>query len=172
MNGADMIRFVTLEDAKQIMKIYNNAILHTTATFDMEIKQIEQIKDLIKEHIGTYPFYVEEENGIILGYASLSLYRPRKAFEQTVELSIYIDLKSQGKGIGSKLMEALLSYAKQQKNIHSIVSLITGDNMASIKLHEKYGFSYCGELKEAGHKFGRDLDLKFYQYMIRRTYKK
>lgn len=161
-----MIRPATQQDAQQILEIYNEAVLNTTATFDLEPINIDQIKQQIKEHVGKYIFLIEQKQQQVLGYASLSLYRPRKAFSQTLELSIYVRPEQKGKGIGSKLMEALLDHAKEQPQIHSIVSLITGDNKASIKLHEKYGFSYCGKLQEVGYKFGKDLDLKFYQRLL------
>lgn len=161
-----MIRFATDFDAQQILDIYNEAVQNTTATFDLKTKDISYIQQQIQDHKGIYTFLVEEQNNKIVGYASLSLYRPRKAFEQTVELSVYVHAKHKGKGVGSSLFAALLEHAKKQPKIHSIVSLITGDNTASIRLHEKYGFSCCGELKEVGHKFGKDLDLKFYQLLL------
>jgi len=161
-----MIRQAKKEDVPFITDIYNEAVKNSTATFDTICRSKEEMLQQLLEHTGKYVFLVEEEYEIIRGYASLSMYRPRNAFEESVELSIYIDSKYKGRGIGKRFMEKLIAYAKEQKDIHTIVSLITGDNVASIGLHERYGFIYCGQLKEIGYKFKTYLDLNFYQLFL------
>lgn len=161
-----MIRRARIDDLCQLQEIYNDAILHTVATFDMEIKDLKERKQWFYEHEKEpYVILVEEDEKReqLCGYASLSCYRERKAFARSVEISIYVHKDYRQKGCGSRLMEAVLSYAKKHPQIHVVVSLITSENAASIHLHEKFGFVYCGQLKQVGYKLGRWLNLNIYQ---------
>lgn len=163
-----MIRRAEKRDIPALMEIYNDAILHTTATFDTEIKDMENRNAWFEEHTGRYVIYIYEECGIVAGYASLSRYRDRKAFDPAVEISIYIHKDYRGRGIGRSLMEETLSHAEQCEEIETVISLITSENTASIHLHEKFGFSYCGQIKNAGVKFGKKLSLNAYQIVYER----
>lgn len=163
-----MIRRAEQRDIPALMDIYNDAILHTTATFDTEIKKIEDRRAWYEEHTGRYVIYIYEENGIVAGYASLSRYRDRKAFDPAVELSIYIHKDHRGRGIGRSLMRETLSYARQCREIETVISLITSENETSIHLHEAFGFSYCGQIKNAGVKFGKRLNLNAYEIIYER----
>jgi len=144
-----MIRRAVLQDIPALMDIYNEAILHTTATFDTEVKDMENRKAWFAEHNGRYVIYVDVEDGKVAGYASLSRYRDRKAFDPAVEISIYVHKDYRGRGIGRSLMENVLAYAAECEEIDTVISLITSENAASIHLHEAYGFEYCGQIKNA-----------------------
>lgn len=163
-----MIRRAERKDIPALMEIYNEAILHTTATFDTETKDEKDRTEWFLEHTGRYVIFVYEEAGAVMGYASLSRYRDRKAFEPAVEISIYIHEKYRGRGIGGRLMEETLKYAKGCREIGTVISLITSDNEVSIHLHEKFGFSYCGQIRSAGVKFGKNLSLNAYQIIYDR----
>lgn len=163
-----MIRRAEKRDIQALMDIYNDAILHTTATFDTETKDIENRTAWFLEHAEPYILYVYEDAGCIAGYASLSRYRDRRAFDPAVELSVYIQKEYRGQGIGSRLMQEVLAYAGQCDKIETVISLITGENAASIHLHEKFGFSYCGQIQNAGVKFGKKLSLNAYQIIYDR----
>lgn len=158
------IRKAREEDISQLQDIYNEAILHTVATFDTEIKDRKDREKWFAEHTGKYVIFVWEQDGIVKGYSSLSRYRDRKAFDGTVEISVYIGADYRGQGIGEALMKEALSYAESADGIEEVVSLITGENKISIALHEKLGFVYCGQFRNVGEKLGRKLDLNFYQY--------
>lgn len=164
-----MIRKAEEKDIPVLMDIYNDAILHTTATFDTEIKDYANRLEWFREHTGRYIIYVYEEEGCVMGYASLSRYRDRRAFDPAVEISIYIHEKYRGRGIGRSLMEQVLDYAKNCREIGTIISLITSENDVSIHLHERFGFSYCGQIRNAGVKFGRNLSLNAYQLLYDRS---
>lgn len=164
-----MIRRAEQKDIPSLMDIYNDAILHTTATFDTEIKDYENRLAWFEEHTGRYVIYVYEEAGAVAGYASLSRYRDRKAFDTAVEISIYIHDKYRGRGIGHKLMKKVLEFAEKNTEIGTVISLITSENEVSIRLHETFGFCYCGQLKNAGIKFGKHLSLNAYQIIYERT---
>lgn len=163
-----MIRRAELKDIPALMEIYNDAVLHTTATFDTEIKNIEDRRVWYEEHTGRYVIYIYEENGIVAGYASLSRYRDRKAFDPAVELSIYIHKDYRGRGIGRSLMRETLSYAEHCSEIETVISLITSGNETSIHLHKAFGFSYCGQIRHAGVKFGKELNLNAYEIIYER----
>lgn len=159
-----MIREATIEDIGALQQIYNEAILHTVATFDTEVKdEADRIQWFEEHRQSPYGILVDEQNGVVTGYASLSRYRERKAFDGTVELSVYIDEGFRGKGIGSRLMEETLRVAQENPAIKTVVSLVTGENEHSIYLHRKFGFTYCGRFEKVGFKHGRWLDLNFYQ---------
>lgn len=158
-----MIRRAEKRDIPELMDIYNEAILNTTATFDTEIKDEKNREEWFLTHTGKYCIYVCEMENKIAGYASLSQYRDRKAFDPSVELSIYIHKDYRGQHIGHELMETVLKFAEENPEIDTVISLITSENEASIHLHEAYGFTYCGQIKNAGIKFGRKLSLNAYQ---------
>ena len=163
-----MIRRAERRDIPALMDIYNDAILHTTATFDTEIKDMENRCAWFEEHTGCYVIYVYEKDGVIAGYASLSRYRDRRAFDPAVEISIYIHEDYRGCGIGRKLMEETLAYAEHCPEIGTVISLITSENEVSIHLHEAFGFAYCGQIRNAGVKFGKTLSLNAYQIIYDR----
>lgn len=158
-----MIRKAEEKDIRALMEIYNDAILTTTATFDTEVKDYENRRAWFEEHKGSYIIFVYEDADQIKGYASLSRYRDRMAFAPTVEISVYIHKGYRGQHIGKQLMEAMLEYARENKEIDTVVSLITSENEASIRLHENLGFEYCGQIRNAGVKFGKTLNLNAYQ---------
>lgn len=166
-----MIRRAVKSDIPALMEIYNEAILHTTATFDTEVKDMENRIAWFEEHTGKYVIYVFETDGCVAGYASLSRYRDRKAFDAVVEISIYIHEDYRGQGIGRSLMQETLAYAKKCGEIETVVSLITSENAASIHLHENFGFSYCGQIRNAGVKFGKKLSLNAYEIIYDRGLK-
>jgi len=163
-----MIRRAVRSDIPQLMDIYNDAILHTTATFDTETKDMENRVAWFEEHQGHHVIFVYEMDGCVAGYASLSRYRERKAFDSAVEISIYIHKDYRGRGIGRSLMQETLSFARECKAIETVISLITSENEASIRMHENFGFAYCGQIRNAGIKFGKKLSLNAYQIIYDR----
>lgn len=163
-----MIRKAERKDIPALRDIYNEAILQTTATFDTEPKDLQNRIQWYEEHTGRYIIYVYEQDGVVAGYASLSRYRDRKAFDPAVEISIYIHKDYRGRGIGRSLMKKTLEYAGARKDITTVISLITSENAVSIHLHEAFGFAYCGQIKCAGVKFGKTLSLNAYQIVYER----
>lgn len=163
-----MIRRASREDIPALMEIYNDAILNTTATFDTERKDYANRLIWYEEHTGRHIIYVYEEEGDIAGYASLSRYRDRRAFDTAVELSVYVHKAYRSRGIGRRLMKKALDFASGCREIGTVISLITSENEASIHLHEAFDFSYCGQIKNAGIKFGKHLSLNAYQIIYDR----
>jgi phosphinothricin acetyltransferase len=155
------IRKAEIEDLKELTDLYNYEVIHGVSTLDLKAKTIEERKQWFYDHnINHHPLYVAVVEQKVVGYASLSSYREKEAYKSTVELSIYIDVNYRGQGIASALMEYIIDKAKKDKTIHNVVSVITSGNKASARLHEKFGFEFCGTIKEVGVKFNeyRDID--------------
>lgn len=159
------IRNGRTEDAADLLEIMNYEITHNTATFDLQEKSPEEWQRWMAQHgRDNHPLLVAEEDGRAVGYASLSPYREKEAYRTTVELSIYIHPSYRRRGIARTLMEAILDEAKRNPDIRTVVSVITGENAASIRLHEQMGFRCSGTLHAVGQKFGRWLDVVNYEW--------
>lgn len=163
-----MIRKAQKCDVKRITEIYNEVVANSAATFDLEQKTLKDRAVWMEQHKGKHPLFIyEEPGGEAAGYASLSAYGEKKAFDAAVELSIYLDSRCRGQGIGTKLMEAVIGEARNREDIHTIISVITEGNEISKRLHERFGFKRCGSIREAGFKFGRYFDIDIYQLIVR-----
>ena len=161
------IRQAEERDLRELLAIYNYEVVNGVATFDMQPKTFEERMVWFKEHnVDNHPLIVAEVEGKVAGYASLSSYRPKEAYASTVELSIYIGDGYRGQGFATALMREILELAKGDARTHLVVSVITGENEASVKLHEKYGFTYCGRVHQVGFKHGRYLDIVTYELFV------
>lgn len=150
-----------------LLSIYNYEVVNGTATFDLEPKTMEERMVWFREHnVDNHPLIVAEMNGRAVGYASLSGYREKEAYAATVELSIYVDPAYRRRGVARTLMQSILDEAGRRQDIHTVISVITGGNEASIKLHKEFGFIHCGTMREVGEKFGRLLDIDNFQLMV------
>lgn len=162
-----VIRTAEEKDMPELLKIYNYEVEHGLATFDLNPKTMEERLVWFREHnVGNHPLIVVEEDGKAVGYASLSSYRPKEAYAATVELSVYIDRDYRRRGIAGELAYAIIEMAKERDDIHTVISVITGGNEASIRLHERLGFIHCGTIREVGVKFGKMLDIENYQMLV------
>jgi len=159
-----MIRKAAYSDAKTISEIYNYYILNTTVTFELDPITPEEVVDRMKKYEKIGPYLVYEENGEVVGYAYVSRFRERKAYDHSVESTIYLKNGFGGNGIGTKLYSELLS--KVLSNYHTIIGGISLPNDASIRLHEKCGFKKIGYFSEVGNKFGKWIDVGFWQKSV------
>ena len=162
-----IIRDASLKDLTEITEIYNEAILNTVATFDTNIKTLDEQREWFDKHGSKNPIIVAEKNGKIIGWASLNKYSDRCAYSGTAELSLYVKEESQGKGIGKKLMKEIIKKG-EQAGIHAIISRIAEGNQVSVNIHKTVGFEHVGIYKEVGYKFGKRLDV----YLMEKLYKK
>lgn len=159
------IRDAVLGDLPSMLRIYNHAITHLVATFDLEPQTIAQREVWFHKHNKNHPLIVAEWEQEVVGYCCLSTFREKPAYNQTVELSVYIDAEQRGRGIGTALLSEILQRAKQL-GYHTVISGIVGGNEASVKLHEKFGFTLAGRFQEVGFKFGEWHDVYFYQLLL------
>lgn len=158
------IRSATLQDLGAITEIYNDAILKTVATFDTEPKTDGEQRSWFEGHGTRYPILVAEEDNRIVGWASLSQWSDRCAYSDTAEASLYVREGYRGRGIGRKLMEAIIK-AGGKSGLHTLIGRIADGNDASIHLTESAGFKHIGVMKEVGRKFDRLLDVHLVQYI-------
>lgn len=165
--GELTVRPAREEDIPYLRDIYNYEIGHSTVIFDIHPKSLEDRMAWLGAHnCDNHPLIVAVTDGRAVGYASLSTYRTLEAYHETVELSLYVDRAYRRRGIARRLMQAILDDAKNRGDIHAVISVITSDNEASIHLHEQFGFTCCGTMREVGRKFGKMLDIVNYQLLI------
>ena len=160
-----VVRLATLGDAEAIRRIYNHEVEHTTHTFDLVPRTLEDQRAWLRDREGALGVLVAEIGGEVAGFASLSEYRPRAAYRTSVESSVYVDERARGRGVGRKLMGDLVELA-QARGFHTMVARIAGGHEASIRLHEAAGFVTVGVEREVGRKFGAWLDTVVMQRML------
>lgn len=158
-----MIREATEKDLKDILEIYNDAILNTTAIYAYKVHTIDdRIQWYEKKKQDGYPLLVFEENDKAVAFATFGPFRAWPAYKYTIEHSVYVHKDYRNQGIAIKLMKELIKIANEREYA-TLVAGIDAANESSIKLHEKMGFKFSGIIKKAGYKFGKWLDLAFYQ---------
>lgn len=155
------------EHASAILEIFNDAIVHSTALYDYHPRPAESmVKWFEAKRAGNFPVIgAVDEAGELMGFASYGTFRPWAAYKYTVEHSLYVRKDFRGQGLGPKLLEKLIETAREQQ-VHVLVGGIDMSNEASIRLHEKFGFQHAGTIREAAFKFGRWLDLGFFQLTL------
>ena len=153
--------------AAPILDILNEAIVHSTALYDYVPRPPESMVAWFKaKEAGRFPVVgVESNSGELLGFASYGTFRAWPAYKYSVEHSVYVHQNHRGRGVGRTLMEALIAAARRQQ-YHVLVAGIDVTNTASLALHQKLGFEHAGTIRHAGFKFGRWLDLAFYQLIL------
>jgi|TARA_A200000113_G_C8824955_1_gene341789 phosphinothricin acetyltransferase len=159
-----MIRKAKETDAHAIALIYNHYIVHSTTTF--EEKEVNG--QLILERLNKskkHPWWVYEQEGVVLGYAFSTKWKPRSAYRFTVESSVYVAPKQQQKGIGTLLYSKLINALKKE-GFRIILAGISLPNDQSISFHEKLGFQKVGQLKSVGYKFNRWIDVGYWELKI------
>lgn len=167
MSGAEWtVRPATSVDAVGIRDIYNQAVTSTTDTFDLVPRSLDQQLAWLADHAGAHPAVVAvEPDGTVIGFGSLSPYRPRPAYATTVEDSVYVAESARGRGIGRALLAELVRLGREH-GFHSVIGRIVGHNEVSIGLHRACGFTEVGVEREVGRKFGRWLDVVVMQLLL------
>jgi L-amino acid N-acyltransferase len=160
------VRKAIEKDLPQILDIYNDAILNTTAVYDYEPHTLEMRRQWFetKRQQG-FPVFVAEEDNEVLGFSSIGPFRAWAAYKYSAENSIYVKDGQRGKGIGKLLMRPLIDAAKEMK-LHTIIAGIDADNKLSIEFHKQFGFVEVAHFKQVGWKFERWLDLVFMQLIL------
>ena len=159
------IRPAERDDLPAINAIYNEEIRTGVATWDYEPWTIEARERWFSEHDPLEPVLVAEVDGEIAGFAYLSWYRPKAGYRYTRENTVYIDAAYHRRGLGARLLEALIEQARARR-IRALIAQIETSNEASIALHERYGFVRLGVERQVGYKFGRWLDAQPMQLLL------
>jgi L-amino acid N-acyltransferase YncA len=153
--------------ATAILAIFNEAIATSTALYDYKPRTLENMASwFATKRANDFPVIgYEDEAGKLLGFASYGAFRAFPAYKYTVEHSIYVEKDGRGKGLGRKLLEAIVGEAGRHGK-HTVVGAIDQANAVSIALHASLGFEHCGTVRQAGFKFGRWLDVAFMQRIL------
>lgn len=158
-----IVRDATLEDAGDILAIYNYAAINTTAVWTDGPVDLASRRDWIRaRQEAGFPVLVAMKGRDVVGFASFGDFRPWPGYRHTVENSVYVDERHHRAGIGRSLMIALIERATLMDK-HMMVAAIEASNSGSIALHGSFGFAEVGRMPEVGCKFGRWLDMVFMQ---------
>ena len=153
--------------ARATLDILNEAIVNSTALYDYHPRPPESMAAWYRaKEVGHYPVIgAIAEDGRLMGFATYGSFRAWPAYKYSVEHSVYVHKDHRGKGIGFALMRRLIDAAIKQQ-YHVLIGGIDRANRGSIAFHERLGFSHAGTIQHAGFKFGRWLDLAFYQLIL------
>ncbi|MBP2655835.1 MAG: yncA [Firmicutes bacterium] len=158
-----MIREATEKDLMDILEIYNDAILNTTAVYDYKAHTLyDRTQWYEKKKQDGYPVLVFEKSEKAVAFATFGPFRAWPAYKYTIEHSVYVHKDYRNQGIATKLMQEIIKIANAREYA-ILVAGIDAANEDSIKMHEKLGFKFSGVIKKAGYKFNEWLDLAFYQ---------
>jgi phosphinothricin acetyltransferase len=156
------IRAAGIGDLARITEIYNYYVLNTPVTFDVESYTVERRESWFAQFgaTGRYRLLVAEEKGIVMGYAGTTRFRPKAAYETTVEMTIYCSPEAIGKGIGRQMYAELFERLRGE-DIHRFVAGYALPNPATEALHRRFGFKEVGIFTQNGRKFGSYWDVRW-----------
>lgn len=157
----------TEEYASQILEIFNDAIINTTALYDYNPWTMETMRVWFEnKRMHNFPVIgLVDDSGKLMGFGSYGQFRIRPAYKYTIENSLYVHRDYRGRGLGKILLAEIIEHAKRQQ-FHCIIGVIDAENTVSIGLHESFGFKNVGTFKEVGFKFGKWLDAAFMQLTL------
>lgn len=159
------IRKAELADVPAITGIYNEAILTTTSSFDLEPKTVEERTGWFNSHDERHPVLVALADGKVVGWASLTRWSEKRAYADTAETTFFVHSAYRGRGIGRRLKEAIIEEARRLR-FHTLIARISETSRESIHLNESAGFVHVGTLKEVGRKFDQLLSVHIMQKIL------
>lgn len=159
------VRLARIDDAAGIGMIYNREVVEGTSTFDLRPRTDAEQRRWLTDRSGAHAVIVAVDGSEVVGFGSLSSYRPRAAYRTTVEDSVYVDPDHRGRGVGRAVLGALVDTATDH-GFHLVIGRITGHNEASVALHHACGFETVGVEREVGRKFSRWLDVVVVQRLL------
>lgn len=172
MNSKLVIQQASINDAKDLVNIYQYYVENTAITFEYETPSVQEFSQRIERTLQRYPYIVAKLNDKIVGYAYASAFHPRKAYQWNAEISIYIDIDHQKKGIGKQLYTYMEKYLKDMGIIHIYACIATTDtpnqylNNNSEAFHHHLGYSKVAHFKNCGYKFNQWFDMIWMEKQI------
>jgi phosphinothricin acetyltransferase len=156
-----------MSHSESILAILNDAIVNSTALYDYKPRTSEMMIAWFEaKQQGNFPVIgATSDEGALMGFASYGTFRPWPAYKYTVEHSLYVAKPYRRQGVGTLLLRSTIERATSQ-DYHVLVGGIDATNAASIALHERFGFKHVATMRQVGFKFGRWLDLCFYQLTL------
>ena len=161
-----MIRQATPGDAEGICEIYNHYVVNTTITFEEDPVMPSAMALRIENVNAQHCWFVFEQDGAIAGYAYATPWRVRAAYRHSVETTVYIQPGAGGKGIGTALYTHLIVQLRK-RGIRAVIGGISLPNNASIALHERMGFTQVAHFADVGHKFGKWIDVGYWELVLK-----
>ena len=162
------IRAARLADAEGIRTIVNYEILNGVSIFELEPRSLAAQRTWLQDRSGVHAVLVatpDDDDDTVLGFASLSPFHTRPAYNTTVENSVYVHQDHRGRGIGRALLVEIIKLAKSH-GFHTVIARISGGNETSVAVHRSVGFEVAGTEREVGRKFGRWIDVIVMQLML------
>ncbi len=160
-----IIRAATEADVPAITDIYNYEVLNGWATFDLELKTLDERIHWFRETRHPHCIIVAEEANEVVGWGCLRPFHERLAYRFTAQNSVYVHQDHRGLGLGKLILGSLIDKGREN-GFHSIMAGISQDNPASDRLHQALGFEFVGNEREVGYKFERWLDVSWWQLML------
>ena len=164
-----VLRPAVVADAEALRTIYNHEVTTQTSTFDLVPRSLDDQERWIAARSGAFSAIVAVDSSRaalpVIGFASLSPYKDRAAYNTTVEDSVYVDRSCGGRGVGSLLLSRLVDIARES-GFHAVMARIEASGTASRALHAKCGFELIGVERQVGRKFGRWLDVAVMQRLL------
>ena len=150
-------------DVERVGAIYGHYVRTSAATFEIEEPTAAEMRERLRAvQAWGLPYLVAEVDGVVRGFASVSAFRSRPAYSQTVEDTVYVDAEFAGRGLGTALLRALLERCRAA-GLAQVVAVIGGENPGSVALHARAGFRHVGVLRRVGRKFGAWQDVLLMQ---------
>jgi len=165
MNERGLIRVARAADRAAIDAIYAHYVHSSTCTFEETPEPDDARRAWFDSHGERYPITVLEDDGAIVAWASLSPWKARSGYRTSTELSVYVRADRIGEGLGSRLLADLIERATAL-GYHALIGGISADQTASIRLHERFGFERVAHFRQTGRKFGRWLDVVYYERLL------
>ncbi len=160
------IRRANENDSPFILEIYNEVVGNSTAIYEESPRSLEQQTEWYENKCSSgFPIFVGDVSGKVAAYASYGPFRQWFCYRYTVEVGLHVSKEFRGRGIGKEMLAHIIADAKERE-FHSMISGIDKENIASIRLHEKFDFIKVAELPQVGFKFNRWLDLIFMQLKL------
>ena len=165
MTSSTLVRPAVLDDLAALTAIYNYYVVNSTITFDLRPFEPEERRGWFDDHASSRRhrlLVAAGADGAVLGYTTTSRWRPKAAYDTTVESSVYCHPDAVGRGIGTQLYAALFD-AIAAEDVHRVVAGVGQPNPASVALHERFGFRQVGVFSSVGRKFGKYWDVAWFE---------
>lgn len=160
------LRSAARADVPAILAIYNHAVIHTTASYDLEAVSVESRVEWFDHKVQTgWPVIVTVSGTDVTGWATYGPFRDKPGYRFTAEHSVYIREDCRGQGLGRALMETLIGDARA-RGLHTLIGGLDAENAGSLAFHQRLGFEPVAHFRQVGHKFGRWLDVVFVQLTL------
>ena len=163
------VRAATLDDLEELTDIYNHYVVNTAITFDLRTFAPAERRGWFDDHRDAGPhrlLVATDARNRCVGYASSSRWRPKPAYDTTVETSVYCHAEALGRGCGTALYAALFAVLASE-DVHRAVAGVSLPNPASVSLHERFGFRPVGVFHSVGRKFDRFWDVAWFERPLR-----